>query len=211
LVRNLVRNLFSLAVLSFSPARKRNAASGAVIAKAGHPRRLWGPEILNECNRLFSSLNRRDDRIGCMKALCWILLLCTQCSAQELTVRVLNAKNRQPLAKQTVTVQYLNEKPPGASAPVTLKTDGHGEARFTVPSPLPATVNVMVHLTSEHWNCGCWVMAEAAKVLHDGVAGPLPSVNTKNVKNFKPEPTEVVILASPFTFWQRLLYPLEKE
>jgi hypothetical protein len=161
--------------------------------------------------RLFSSLNERDARIGCMKALCWILLLCTQCSAQELTVRVLNAKNRQPLPKQTVTVQYLNEKPPGASAPVTLKTDDHGEARFSVPSPLPATVNVMVSLTSEHWNCGCWVMAETAKVLHDGVAGPLPSVNTKNVESFRPEPAEVVILASPFTFWQRLLYPLVKE
>jgi len=146
-----------------------------------------------------------------MKALCWILLLCTQCSAQALTVRVLNAKNRRPLAKQTVTVQYLNEKPPGASVPVTLKTDDHGEVRFTVPSPLPATVNVTVSLTSEHWNCGCWVMAEVAKVLHDGVVGPLPSVTTTNVDSSKPEPAEVLILASPFTFWQRLLYPWVKE
>src|SRR3954469_2119208 len=79
-----------------------------------------------------------------MKAFCWIFFLSSLCSAQELTVYVLNAKNRQPLAKQTVTVQYLNEKPPGALSPVSLQTDNRGEARFKVPSPLPRTVDVRV-------------------------------------------------------------------
>jgi hypothetical protein len=65
-----------------------------------------------------------------MKAFCWVFFLSSLCSAQELTVYVLNAKNRQPLAKQTVTVQYLNEKPPGALSPVSLQTDNRGEARF---------------------------------------------------------------------------------
>lgn len=146
-----------------------------------------------------------------MKALAWILLLSSLCPAQELIVRVLNAKNRNPLAKQTVTVQYLYEKPPSASSPVRLQTDNHGEARFPLPSSANVEVNVMVSLTSEHWNCGCWVMAESAKVLQYGVVGPTPSVNTKDAESFKPGPGEVVILASPFTRWQRLLYPLVKE
>jgi hypothetical protein len=147
-----------------------------------------------------------------MKALGWILLLSSLCSAQELSVRVLNAKNRRPLAKQSVTVQFLSEKPPSAPSPLRLQTDDRGEVGFALPNPIPATINVVVSLTSEHWNCGCWVMVETAKVLHNGVLGPLPSGdNTKNVETLRPEPGEVVILASPFTFWERLLYPLVKE
>ena len=146
-----------------------------------------------------------------MKALAWVLLLSSLCPAQELTVRVLNAKNRKPLAKETVTVQYLYKKPPSASAPLRLQTDNHGEARFPLPNSETSELNVMASLTSEHWNCGCWVMAESAKVMQYGVVGPTPTVNTKNVEDFKSGPGEVVVLASPFTLWQRLLYPLVKE
>ena len=161
--------------------------------------------------RLFSSLEDREARIGCMKAFCWILLLSSLCPAQELTVRVLNAHNRAPLAKQTVTVQYLNERPAGASSPLSLQTDSHGEVRFSVPSPLPATVDVKVALTSEHWHCACWVMVEAGKVLREGVAQAAPSKSGKAIKDITSQPGEVIIMARPFTFGETLLYPFVKD
>ena len=146
-----------------------------------------------------------------MKAFCWIFLLSSLCSAQELTVCVLNAKNRQPLAKQTVTVQYLNDKPPGALSPVSLQADNHGEARFSLPSPLPGTVDVKVALTSEHWHCACWVMVETGKALHDGFVQTAPSKSGKTVEAITSKPGEVIIMARPFTFGEKLLYPFVKE
>jgi len=146
-----------------------------------------------------------------MKAFIWIILLSSVCFAQQLRVRVLNARNQQPLEKQTVTVQYLSEKPPSASSPLRLETDNRGEARFTLPNPVPTSVNIKVSLTSEHWHCGCWVMADTAQVLRNGVAQPPSSKRAKKTETVRAEPGEVVILARPLTFGERLLYPFLKQ
>ena len=147
-----------------------------------------------------------------MRALLCVLCLSNVCFAQELTVRVINGNDGQPLAKQPVTVQFLNETPTAASSPLRLETDAKGEVRFAIPKPVPERLNVRVALTSEHWHCGCWVMAETAKVMQDGFT---QTAQTKNAKASdspaKTEPGEIIIIARPFTFGERLLYPFVKK
>jgi hypothetical protein len=63
-----------------------------------------------------------------------------------------------------VTLQFLGENPKTASPPVILQTDPYGEVQFDVPNPMPALLNVRVVLTSEHWHCGCWVLANTSDV-----------------------------------------------
>jgi len=134
------------------------------------------------------------------------------CFAQQLKVRVINEKNGQPLAKQAVTLQFLNENPPAASSALRRETDANGEARFELPKPAPEHLNVRVALTSEHWHCGCWIMSDTAKVIQQGVMQPATSRKaTASDAPPKPEPGEITIAARPFTLGERLLYPFVKQ
>jgi len=147
-----------------------------------------------------------------MRVLVCVLFLSGACFAQELKVRVINSNDGQPLAKQAVTVQFLNETATVASSPLRLETDADGEVRFGIPKPLPQHLNVRVALTSEHWHCGCWVVADTAKVIQQGITEP---ASTKNAKASgaaaKAEPGEIVFAARPFTLGERLLYPFVKQ
>jgi hypothetical protein len=131
-----------------------------------------------------------------MRALVWLIFVSSVCFAQELKVRVINGKDGQPLPKQAVTVQFVNETPVTASSPLRLETDANGEVRFGIPKPLPEHLHVRVALTSEYWHCGCCALRKGAK------ANDVPA---------RTEPGEILIIARPFTFGERLLYPLVKQ
>ena len=147
-----------------------------------------------------------------MRALVCVLFLSGVCLAQELKVRVINSNDGQPIAKQGVTVQFLNETPTVGSSPLRLETDANGEVQFGIPKPVPQHLNVRVVLTSEHWHCGCWVMADTAKVIQQGIAQPAPPKNAKtSATGDKTEPGEIIIAARPFTFGEKLLYPFLKQ
>ena len=147
-----------------------------------------------------------------MRALVWLIVVSSVCFAQELKVRVINGKDGQPLPKQAVTVQFLNDTPVTASSPLRLETDPNGEVRFGIPKPLPEHLNVRVALTSEYWHCGCWVMADTSKVVQEGITQPALSKGAKaNDVPAKAEPGEILIIARPFTFGERLLYPFVKQ
>jgi hypothetical protein len=147
-----------------------------------------------------------------MKVLVCVLFLSGACFAQELKVRVINSKNGQPLAKQAVTVQFLSDAPTVSSSPLRLETDANGEVRFSIPKPLPQALSVRVALTSEHWHCGCLVVADTAKVIEQGIRQPASTRNAKTSGSAaRTEPGEITIAARPFTLGERLLYPLMKQ
>src|ERR1700722_15877028 len=149
-------------------------------------------------------LRPKRNKMWLMRVLVCVLFLSGACFAQELTVRVINSNDGQPLAKQSVAVQFLNEVPTVGLSPLRLKTDANGEVRFGIPKPLPQHLRVRVALTSEHWHCGCWVMADTAKVIQQGIAQP---ASTKNAKASsaadKIEPGEIIIAAPPVTLGER--------
>ena len=154
-----------------------------------------------------------------MRVLAWILLLGNFCLAQPITVRLIDSKNGQGLAKQAVTVQFLYDNPATAPSTVNIESNSNGEAQISLPEATPPHLAIKVSLTSEHWYCNCWVMTETAKVLQTGIVQTAPagmmhtatasSANSSDVA--KPKPGEVVFFARPFNLFERLLYPLAKE
>jgi hypothetical protein len=145
-----------------------------------------------------------------MRILIWALLLCHFCSAQTIRVRVINGDDGHPLPKQAVSVQFLYEKPVQALRSLDIETDGHGEAQFNIPEPAPGHISIRITLSSEHWHCACWVMANTERVVregivHAGAAKKTPAASTNA------QPGQIIFIASPFTFFERLLYPLVKD
>jgi len=62
------------------------------------------------------------------------------CSAQEFSVRLVDARNGRPLPNETVTITFTeNER---SSKGFTVKTDAKGTATFRLPTPLPPNVLV---------------------------------------------------------------------
>jgi hypothetical protein len=147
-----------------------------------------------------------------MRALICVALLCQFCSAQSIRVRVLNSNDGHPLPKQAVTVQFLYETPAKATPPLHIETDANGDATFSVPEPTPEHVNVRVTLSSEHWHCACWALADTQKIFKGGITQPA-AVKQSNAATTRAtaEPGEIVFLVRPFTFFERLLYPFVKE
>ena len=93
--------------------------------------------------------------------------------AQLITIRVINAKNGHPLPKRHIMVRLLHEKSGKGGlqydALLQLKTDVHGEARFTLPEPAPTHFSALVRLSS-HWRCGCLALVATQEVIKKGLA-----------------------------------------
>jgi hypothetical protein len=155
-------------------------------------------------------------KTNCLLGLGAGLLLCSTglCSAQVITVRVVNEKNRRPLAGQAVSVSLLYGK--GENAPLKydsrlqLRTDEKGEAKFTLPDPPPAHLWVGAGKPSEEWFCACATPAFASTqdVMKNGLLEKLPS---KSSKIPEAKPGEIVFVARPYNLFYRLLAPLLKE
>lgn len=152
---------------------------------------------------------------ACCRSLVWLPLLCVSscCFGQVITIRIINGKNGHPLSKQPATISLLYAK--GEKAPVTgdfimrSETDVNGGARFTLPDPPPAHLSVDARLTSEYWYCGCGLLVVTKELIQKGIVegAAFSSANSPVTA----EPGEVVFVVRPFTFIERLLYPLLKE
>jgi len=133
--------------------------------------------------------------------------------AQIVTIRVVNPKNSKPLQKRPVTVALLYEKgesvPQKYDANLSLMTDVNGEVRFALPNPAPRHMSAHVSLP-EIWGC-CGVLAATEEVIRVGIVAPKDiGESAKSALPPKALPGEILFLARPPSFWERLLYPLEK-
>jgi hypothetical protein len=116
-----------------------------------------------------------------------------------------------PLQNQPISISLLydkSEKTPAKYEALNLKTDEKGESQFSLPEPAPSQLAAQVHLTSEHWHCGCSVLATTQDLIQKGIVGPRSS---KSVNPVIAQPKEILFLARPFTFFERLLYPFVKQ
>jgi hypothetical protein len=150
----------------------------------------------------------------------YLTLLCVlsvgfTCSAQTVTIRVVNANDGSPLQHQPVAVSLLYDKgqvPPAKyDANLSLQTDADGEAHFALPVPAPAHISAQVRVAPSHWRCGCGVLVATEDLIRDGVVGPLPAADAgKSAAPFKAAPGEILFVARPLSFWELLLYPFVK-
>ena len=128
---------------------------------------------------------------------------------------MIDIRNGHPLPKQPISVGLIyhkDEKPPANySARFQLETDANGEAEFQLPDPAPAHVAAQAHLTFEHWHCGCAALENTQDLIQKGFTAGLATGSTPTGASAKARPGEILFVARPFTFFERLLYPLTKE
>lgn len=145
-----------------------------------------------------------------------LLVLAPLCLAQAVTIRVLNSRDGHPLARQSVSVSFLyghkEGTPPKHDSGLTLETDANGEARFTIPDPAPAHLAAQVRPDWSRWRCSCFVLTDTQIIVQKGVAGPFPTdVAKKLPASGTPRPGEILFVATPLSFLERIFYPLLKE
>lgn len=135
--------------------------------------------------------------------------------AQVIKIRVINLNGSLPLPNQHVSVALNYEKeqkPPAKYDPnLRLETGVNGEAVFRLPEPAPAHLFVNVRLTSEYWHCSCLAIGDTPDLVQKGLVQSAGHEPAGLATNAKPEPGVVLFLVRPFTFLERLLYPLIKE
>jgi hypothetical protein len=150
-------------------------------------------------------------------SLTWLLLLwiSPSCFGQVVRVRVVNGKNGQPLVKQhiSISLQYRAGEPqPTKYGPrLSIETDANGVAHVSLPEPAPAHLSVSAHLTSEYWHCVCTTPPSVAskELWQEGILVGGESGSPKAWA--KAAPGELLFVARPFTFFERIFYPLYKE
>lgn len=140
------------------------------------------------------------------------------CLAQEAKIRVINCANGHPLPKVAVSVSFLYDNkndgglPANYDASLKLETDENGEARFKFPQPPPLHFSAQVRVDWSHWHCGCGMLGSTEDLIREGIKGPVPvSDKKKFAAGYKAAPGEILVIALPLSFFERLLYPLMKE
>lgn len=134
---------------------------------------------------------------------------------QSFKIRVIDSSNGRPIPNQQVVVSFLYDKQQLASSPSGNSlnyTDPIGEVLIALPDPAPGHISVIVHLTSEHWHCGCFELVDTQELMKKGVvsntgrskAGPTISASAAI-------PGYIQMSARPYTLFERLLAPLLKE
>lgn len=146
-----------------------------------------------------------------------LLSVAPSCLAQEAKTRVINGANGRPLPKLAVSVSFLNDKkfdkeiPTNYVASLELETDENGEAHFKFPQPPLAHFSAQVRLDKSHWHCGCGILGSAEDLVREGISGPIPSSDHKKpAARYKATPGEILVIAGPFSFLERLLYPADE-
>ncbi len=145
-----------------------------------------------------------------MRIIILIALLCPVCPAQSVGIRVVDMKG-QAIAKQPIRVSFSAEKLAKAADAVTLETDAKGEASFNLPEPAPPQLEVRVSLREGRWLCNCVLMTDTNTVLHQGVVQPAPHETAVPKSTPEAQPGQIVFVARPMGFFERLFYPLIKE
>jgi hypothetical protein len=145
----------------------------------------------------------------------FLLWLSPTAFGQVIKVRVIDCAHGRPLAKQQVSIILLYDKgeppPPSDGRKLLLQTDVKGEAQFRLPEPRPARLEADVRLTSPQWSCGCSALVGTEDMIRKGVvkADACPRAN-QSAESLKAVPGEILFLALPPVWWQRLLWPLTK-
>jgi len=150
----------------------------------------------------------------CIALIC-LLSIGPCCYAQAVTIRVINSNDGSPLRNQQVSVSLLYDRgeaqPANYNGNLSLETDANGEAHFVLPGPAPTHISAQVRLAPSHWRCGCGVLVATEELIRNGTVGPLPAAESgKSAAPVKAVPGEILFVARPLSFWERLLYPFVK-
>lgn len=130
---------------------------------------------------------------------------------------VINAANGRPLQKQPVSVSFLYDPRHDKSIPaehargLNLETDVNGEARFRLPEPAPVHFSAEVHVDWSRWNCRYGIIGSTDDLITKGIVGSVATTDFTKSAFLKVVPAQILFVVRPLSFFERLIYPLEKE
>jgi hypothetical protein len=132
---------------------------------------------------------------------------------ETVTVRIINVTNGHPLRNQGISLSLLYDKEEDRPAKYdqiqNFTTDSSGEAKITILDPPPKYLDFRLHMTSEHWKYAPLISVLTQEVIQNGIIEKA-GVEKKNDIIPKTLPGEIIILARPLSFFERLLYPIMK-
>lgn len=141
------------------------------------------------------------------------LVATTQCAAQDISVRLLDARNGRPYAHRFVSLEFrmrrapVVEQIPGFPR-LKAETNNDGAASFHVPDGSPRFVEVL--LKDNLYLCSDLLPVELRAIITTGVVSHCDTATrchckvAKSISTLAPTPTQFVLLARPRTFWERL-------
>jgi hypothetical protein len=143
---------------------------------------------------------------GMLKLFAAVLLLSSFCFAQQVTIRVVNSSDGQPLPGWKVDVYFVNQtQGKGAlQGAQHLQTDADGVAQFALPQSIPDVLRVWAFPQVKE-QIGNWydssVKAETAVVVQKGIQSKGITAHGKVRAN----PGQILILAKRVTLWDRTM------
>ena len=146
-------------------------------------------------------------------ALLFVFFASTQCSAQEISVRLLDARNGRPYAHRLVFIEFRRvrtaavEQIPGFP-PLKAETNNDGIASFHVPNGSPPFVDVLLrdnlYLCSDLLPVELETITTTGVVSHCSAGARCHCKLAKSVSTLAPTPAQYVLLARPRTIRERL-------
>lgn len=135
-----------------------------------------------------------------------LLLGFSICSAQEFSVRLIDARNGQPLPNKALTITFTeNER---ALKGFTVRTDVNGNANFHLPTPLPPNVLVRNY---DLYPCYQLTAANTQDLQQSGLVSRYSQQEqacrfnfSKEASEIKAKPCQIILLARPETLWEKI-------
>jgi hypothetical protein len=123
------------------------------------------------------------------------------CTAQRISVRVLDARDATPLSNEKVGLRFPNENGMGSTS------GSDGVARFDLPHPSPASINA--YIADENlYPCSSFVSVDLERILDTGLVlrtRPHDCKFSKAALRVQPTQGQLVMFMRPFKWWERLL------
>jgi hypothetical protein len=136
------------------------------------------------------------------------------CWAQDIAVRLIDARNGNIVANETVSLRFhVGEGANSHQETLEATTGTDGVARFRLPEPPPSTFSLSpnhLYLCANLF-CGVYPYQEdTQQVVHDGCISSCSKTGRgcrckfgKWASQLRPTPGEVVLLVRPITAWER--------
>lgn len=131
------------------------------------------------------------------------------CSAQEITVLLLDAESGRPLANEKVSVQFHIAQVADLQT-LEAKTGSDGQARFHLPEPTPSKFGIRP-ANPNLYPCSSLLPIDTQQLISEGLVSCCSKSTqgcrckfSKEVTQLVPTPAKLVLLARPVTWWERL-------
>lgn len=141
-----------------------------------------------------------------MRALAIAFLLSGFCFCQQITIRVVNRSDGQPLPGWEVNVFFVNgtRGKQDVNGQQHLQTDADGKAQFTLPQAVPDVLYVYAFPQTNNWYPGS-TKSDTTAVMQKGTQSP---AGVKVPDKLRGQPGQILILAKRITVWDKIIHTL---